>query len=73
VPTTTKESSYRRPYKSRRRRDAAKLNGNKNEGKMLLRLLAVLVVTLIVALTLIFKDVGKSQLAADPPAALGAH
>ena len=32
--TTTKEYPYRRPYKSRRRRDAAKLDGNKKDGKV---------------------------------------
>jgi hypothetical protein len=73
VPTTTKESPYRRPYKSRRRRDAAKLEGNKKDGKMLLRLLGAMVLVLIVALVLIFKDVGKSQMAAEAPAAIGAQ
>lgn len=71
--TTTKESPYRRPYKSRRRREAAKLEGDKKDGKMLLRLLAVMVVALIVALALIFKDIGKSQMAMDPPTTLGAR
>ena len=70
---TTKDSPYRRPYKSRRRRDATKLEGNKKDGKMLLRLLGAMVLALIVALTLIFKDVGKSQMAADPTPALGAR
>jgi cytoskeletal protein RodZ len=66
VPTTTKESPYRRPYKSHRRRASSKLDSTKKDGKMLLRLLGVLVVVLIMALALIFKDVGKSQVAADP-------
>ena len=40
---------------------------------MLLRLLGALIVVLIVALTLIFKDVGKSQVAADPVTAQAAQ
>jgi flagellar basal body-associated protein FliL len=61
---SSKESPYKRPYKSRRQRQEAKDGIDKpKEGKFLLRLLAALVVVLIVAIVFIVKDVGKSQTA----------
>ena len=62
-----RDSPFRRPYPSTRKRAASK---RKNKGggpvsrnAMILRLLAFLVVVLVLALAIIFKDTGKSEMA----------
>lgn len=60
---TSVESPFKRPYASRRHRDAARRNIKSPANKLLLRLLAALVVLLVTTLVVIFKDVGKSTMA----------
>lgn len=62
-PKLDPNSPYKRPYPSRRKRDAAKRSAKSPVNKLLLRMLAVLVVLLVATLVVIFKDVGKSQMA----------
>ena len=56
-------SLFKRPYPSRRKRKAAKSSPKSSANKFILRVLAVLVVVLVATLVMIFKDVGKSEIA----------
>jgi flagellar basal body-associated protein FliL len=56
---TSSNPLFKRPYPSRRKRDAAKQSPKSSANKILLRALAVLVVMLLVALALIFRDMGS--------------
>ena len=61
-----RESPFRRPYPSTRQRKAGKrkkTGSTASRNTVILRLLMFLVVVLVLALAIIFKDTGKSEMA----------
>ena len=62
-----RESPYRRPYPSTRQRKSGKRkktgSTTASRNTNILRLLGFLVVVLVLALAIIFKDTGKSEMA----------
>ena len=61
-----KDNPFRRPYASTRKRAADKRKkslSSTTKNTLILRLLAFLVVVLVLALAIIFKDTGKSEIA----------